>query len=80
MLFRGRTIHKRKKKSNTLPYRPSILHLSEIPTSPLSKLAGWEQGITVGLYPLSSGFDELKPEHYNEKIRCYYFRSITKHT
>lgn len=77
MLIRGRRIHGRKKKSNTLPYHPSILHFSEIPTSTLPKLAGWEQYIAVGLYSLSSHFDELKREQYNE-IRCYYFRSMKK--
>lgn len=67
-----------KKKSKSLPYHPSILHLPEIPTSTLPKLAAWEQDITVRLYPLRSGHDELKPEHYNEETRCYYFRSMTK--
>lgn len=70
-------MEEKKKKGNTLPRHPSISHLSEIPTSILPKLAGLEQDITVGLYPLSSGFNELKPEHYDE-IRCYYFRSMTK--
>lgn len=41
-------------------------------------IAAREQDITVRLYPLSSGFDEVKPEHYNEETRCYYFRSMTK--
>lgn len=47
MLFRGRRIHGRRKKSTALPYRPSILHLPEIPTSTLPKLAGLERDTTV---------------------------------
>lgn len=61
-----------------LPYHTSILHLLEIPTSTLPKLAGWDQDTRVGRYPLSSDFDKLKPEHYNEEIRNYYFRSMTE--
>lgn len=72
MLFTGKRMHRRK-KSNTLPHYPSILLLSEIPTCTLPKQAGWEQDIKMRLYPLSSGFDEFKPQDYNEKIRCYYF-------